>query len=443
MTARLPPGPPARFLTGHLHDLRADVLGLYCRCARDYGPVAMLRFGFRRVWVITEPDLIEQILTSRKFTKHYALRMNRLLLGDGLLTSEGDAWLRQRRLMQPAFQRDRLERYAVSFVEFAEQWAKKWRPDQVIDTHSEMRQLTLRIAARTLFGGDVQAEGMEVAHALAAIGDAFARRLFSVFRVPESWPTPANVRAWRAIRRLDEIVYGLINQRRAEKEKGDRDDLLSLLLHARDVDDGKGMSDKQLRDEAMTLFLAGHETTALALTWTLDLLAGHPDVQDRLRSELLEVLGDREPTCADLPRLRYAEMVVTESMRLRPPAYVVGRQAAEAVEVGGYVIPANGTVIMPQYVVHRDPRYFPDPERFDPLRWADGLRERIPKYAYYPFGGGPRVCIGNAFAMMEAVLVLAALCRRWRFAKTTTDPVKYRPRMTLVPAVPVSLRVVH
>jgi cytochrome P450 len=439
MTDRLPPGPPARFFTGHLHELRTDLLGLYARCARDYGPVALLRFGFRRVWVITEPDLIEQILTSRKFTKHYALRMNRMLLGDGLLTSEGDAWLRQRRLIQPAFLRERLERYAVAFVEHAEQWSRTWRPNQEIEAHSEMRQLTLRIAARTLFGGDVQAEGLAVARALADVGDAFMRRLFSIFRVPESWPTPANIRAWRAIRRLDEIVYGLINQRRADKSE--RDDLLSLLLRARDAEDGKGMTDKQLRDEAMTLFLAGHETTALALTWTLDLLAGHPDVQGRLAAELREVLGDREPTNADLPRLRFAEMVVTESMRLRPPAYVVGRQAAEAVEVGGYVIPKGGTVIMPQYVVHRDPRFYAEPERFDPTRWAGGLRERIPKYAYYPFGGGPRICIGNTFAMMEAVLVLASLCRRWRFVKESAAPVKFRPRMTLAPAAPVTLRV--
>jgi len=438
MTVRLPPGPPGRFLTGNLPDLRTDVLALYTRCAREYGPVSTLRFGLRRAWLVSEPALIEQVLTSRKFTKHYALRMNRLLLGDGLLTSEGDTWLRQRRLMQPAFLRDRLEGYAATFVEFTEQWSKRWQPGQVIDTHSEMRQLTLRIAARTLFGGDV-AEGMEVAHALADVGDAFARRLFSIVRVPETWPTPANVRAWRAIRRLDAIVYGLIEQRRADRSE--RDDLLSLLLRARDADDGKGMSDKQLRDESMTLFLAGHETTALALTWTLDLLATNPDVQDRLLEEVREVLGGREPTGADLPRLRFCEMVVTESMRLRPPAYVIGRQASEAVEVGDYVVPANGTVIMPQYVVHRDPRFYPEPERFDPRRWADGLRERIPKYAYFPFGGGPRVCIGNTFAMMEAVLVLASLCRRWRFVKASAEPVRFRPRMTLAPGGPVPLRV--
>jgi cytochrome P450 len=191
----------------------------------------------------------------------------------------------------------------------------------------------------------------------------------------------------------------------------------------------------------MTLFLAGHETTALALTWTLDLLAANPDVQERLGEELREVLGGREPTGADLPRLRFCEMVVTESMRLRPPAYVIGRQASEPVELGGYAVPAKGTVIMPQYVVHRDPRYYPEPERFDPRRWADGLRERIPRYAYFPFGGGQRLCIGNTFAMMEAVLVLAALCRRWRFIKASSEPVRFRPRMTLAPAGPVPLRV--
>lgn len=435
----LPPGPPARLLTGHLSELRRDLLGLYTRCAREYGPVALLRFGLRRVWVVSEPGLIEQILTSRNFVKHYALRMNRMLLGDGLLTSEGDAWLRQRRLIQPAFSRDRLDGYAASFVEHGERWAATWSQGQTIDAHAQMRQLTLGIAARTLFGGDVQAEGLEVARSLAAVGEAFARRLFSVVRIPESFPTPANVRAWRAVRRLDAIVYGLIQRRRAQGGGGG--DLLSLLLRARDADDGRGMTDKQLRDEAMTLFIAGHETTALVLTWTLDLLAEHPAEQDRLADELREVLAGREPTAADLPRLRFADLVVTESMRLRPPAYVVGRQAVEAMDVGGYLVPAGGTVITPQYVVHRDARYYDEPERFAPSRWADGLRERLPKYAYFPFGGGPRVCVGNTFAMMEAVLVLASLCRRWRFEKVTPEPVPLRPRITLAPAGPVPLRV--
>jgi cytochrome P450 len=209
-------------------------------------------------------------------------------------------------------------------------------------------------------------------------------------------------------------------------------------LHARD-EDGSGMTDRQLRDEAMTLFLAGHETTALALTYTLHALAEHPEVSEQLLAELREVLGDRPLSVADLPRLRFTEQVVQESMRLYPSAYAIGRQAIEPCEVGGYHLPAGCSVLMPQYVVHRDPRFYDDPERFHPQRWADGLLKRLPKYAYFPFGGGPRICIGNTFAMMEAVLVLATICRRWRMSRTSISPLRFRPRLTLVPAEPVEL----
>ena len=433
---RVPPGPPGRFLTGHLGELRRDLLGLYTRCAREYGDVALLRFGLRPVWVLSHPDLVEQVLTSRNFIKHYALRLNRLLLGNGLLSSDGDFWLRQRRLMQPAFLRERLAGYAAVMVEYAERWAASWHDGETRNVHADIRQLTMEIAAKTLFGADAQGQGPAVATALIAVMEAFTRRLFSVLRLPESIPTPGNIRAWRAVKRLDAILYGLIDSRRAA---GPSDDLLSILLLARDEQDGTGMTDRQLRDEAMTLFLAGHETTALALTYTLHLLAGHPAVQDALRDEFRAVLGDRSATAADLPRLPLAEMVVMESMRLYPPAYVLGRQAVEACELGGFRLPAGGTVIMPQWVIHRDPRFYDEPERFLPRRWADGLQKRLPRFAYYPFGGGPRVCIGNTFAMLEIVLVLASICRRWRVAQVSAEPLQFRPRMTLVPLRPIEL----
>jgi cytochrome P450 len=436
LTNQTPPGPPGRFLTGHLGELRRDLLGLYTRCAREYGDVALLRFGLRPVWVLSHPDLVEQVLTSRNFIKHYALRMNRLLLGNGLLSSEGDFWLRQRRLMQPAFLRDRLAGYAAVMVEYSERTAASWRDGDRRDVHSTMRQLTMQIASKTLFGADVHGQGPAVAQALVAVMDSFNRRLFSVLRLPESVPTPANVRAWRAVRRLDAILYDLIASRRAD---GAQDDLLSILLHARDEQDGTGMTDRQLRDEAMTLFLAGHETTALALTYTLYLLASHPDVQDRLRKELHEVLGDRPATADDVPHLPFTERVVLESMRLCPPAYVLGRQAVEPCELRGYALPAGGTVIMPQWVIHRDPRFYDEPEKFHPDRWADGLLRRLPRFAYYPFGGGPRVCIGNTFAMLETVLVLASVCRRWRVGRASPEPLRFRPRLTLAPLGPVEL----
>jgi cytochrome P450 len=433
----LPPGPPGHFLLGHLRELRQDVLGLYERTARAYGDVALLRFGLKPVYAVSHPDLIEEVLTSRNFMKHYALRMNRLLLGNGLLSSEGDFWLRQRRLIQPAFNRDHLNRYAETMIAYSERWAGLWRDGETRNIHADMRQLTMQIAARTLFGAEVDGQGPVVAQALIAVMDSFSSRLFSVLRLPERFPTPRNVRAWRAVRRLDALLYGIIGRARAE---GQQDDLLSILLHARDEQDGRGMSDKQLRDEAMTLFLAGHETTALALSYTLWLLARHPDIQDRLRAEARQVAGDGPLTVGHLPRLVFTERVFLEGMRLYPPAYAVGRQAIAPCELGGYALPAGGTVVMLQWVVHRDPRWWPQPERFHPDRWADNLLKRLPKYAYFPFGGGPRLCVGSQFAMMEGVLVLAALLRGWRVLPASAEPLKFRPRMTLAPAAPVELR---
>jgi cytochrome P450 len=433
---RRPPGPKGRFLTGHLRELRTDLLGLYTRSAREFGDCALLWFGLRPVYLLSHPDLVDEVLHGRNFTKHYALRLNRMLLGNGLLSSEGDFWLRQRRLMQPAFSRDRILSYASVMAEYAARWAASWQDGQVRDVHADMRQLTMEIAGKTLFGADASGRGPAVAHALRDVMEAFIRRLFSVVRLPESVPTPANIRAWRAIRRLDAILYGIIEQRRAE---GGQDDLLSILLHARDEQDGTGMTDRQLRDEAMTLFLAGHETTALALTWTLFALADHPEAQDRLRDELRGVLGGRPPTAADLPRLRYTDMVVHEGMRLYPPAYVIGRQAVDPCTLGGYDLPAGQTLLLCQWAIHRDPRFWDEPLRFRPERWADDPLKRLPRCAYFPFGGGPRVCIGNTFAVMETSLILATLLQRWRARRATEGPPRFRPRMTLVPDGPVQL----
>ncbi len=433
----LPPGPPGHFLLGHLPELRDDLLSFYTRTARQYGDVFLIRFGFKPVYIVNHPDLIEEVLTSRNFIKHYALRMNRRLLGNGLLSSEGDFWLRQRRLIQPAFNRDDLSRYAATMIDYSVRRAGLWHAGETRDIHAEMRQLTMEIAAKTLFGADVEGEGALVAPALVEVMDSFSSRLFSVLRLPESFPTPRNLRARRAVRRLDAILYGIIDR---SKRDGAQDDLLSILLHARDEEDGTGMSDKQIRDEAMTLFLAGHETTALALTYTLWLLARHPEIQDRLRAEVREALGDGPLTVAHLPRLTFAERVVLEGMRLYPPAYAIGRQAINACTIGGYEIPAGGTIVSLQWVVHRDPRWWDEPERFNPERWADGLLKRLPKGTYFPFGGGPRVCIGNTFAMMEATLALAALLRGWRVVPASEEPLKFRPRMTLAAAAPVRLR---
>jgi cytochrome P450 len=433
----IPPGPKGHFLRGHLPEMRRDLLGFYLRAARDYGDCTTLRFGLRRIFFINHPDLIEQVLHSRNFTKHYALRMNRLLLGNGLLTSEGDFWLRQRRLIQPVFQRERILSYAPDMTACAERQLARWRDGEVRDLHAEMRQLTLAIATKTLFGVDAGGQAEEVGRALHDAMGTFGQRFFRVLRIPERVPTPGNLRIRKAIRRLDAILYGIIQQRRAE---GGQKDLLSILLQARHDGDGSRMNDKQLRDEAMTLFLAGHETTALVLAWGWYLLAQHADVVEKLQTELRQVLDGRTPTAADLPQLPYTEAVVQEVMRLYPPAYAIGRQAIQPCTLGGYTVPAGGTVLMSQWVVQRDPRYFEQPERFYPERWLDGLAKRLPRYAYFPFGGGQRVCIGNTFASMELPLILAAVAQRFRFSLSPGFRVLPKPQLTLQPDRPIQLK---
>ncbi|MGH7268678.1 MAG: cytochrome P450, partial [Candidatus Rokuibacteriota bacterium] len=280
------------------------------------------------------------------------------------------------------------------------------------DVHAEMTHLTLGIVAETLFGADVRAHADRVARALSVLMASFTARRASLVPVPIAVPTPGNLALRRAIRRLDALVYAMIHDRRAGG--GGRDDLLTLLLEARDEDDGRGMTDRQVRDELITLFLAGHETTANALSWTWYLLARHPAVASRLAVELRGVLGGRAPGAADLPRLSYADAVVREAMRLYPPAHSLSRQPLRDTELGGYRVPAGTMVFMSPWVIHRDPRFFADPEAFDPDRWTDGLARRLPRFAYFPFGGGPRLCIGNAFATMEAVLLLATIGARFQ-----------------------------
>jgi cytochrome P450 len=433
LAAPLPSGPKGSFLGGNLAEFRRDRLGLFLRCARDFGEVVPVRLGYIRGVVLSHPDAIEVVLVShsKNFIKHFALRMNRLLLGNGLLTSEGNLWLRQRRLAQPAFNRTQVARYGTVMVSYAERLVAGWRDGETRDLLPDMTRLTLEIAAATLFGADVAGQAADVRQALAAAFVAFDRRLSTWYLVPYWVPTPGNRRLRRAVRRLDEIIYGFIDRRR--KSSAEHADLLSMLLQARDEDDGSHMSDQQLRDEAMTLFLAGHETTALVLTWTGYLLAQHPGVAERLRAELHAVLGGRSPAAADVPRLAYTEHVVLESMRLYPPVYAFGREALSDCVVHGYRIPARTTLFMSQWVMHRDPRWFDEPEKFLPDRWADGLAQRLPRFAYFPFGGGPRVCIGNTFAMLEAVLVLATLAQKFRFTIVPEHPVVPWPSMTLRP----------
>ncbi len=426
-----PPGPRGTWIGGNLPAFRRDRLDFLASCARDYGDFVSLRFGPRRIVLCSDIAAIEQVLVTQNhnFIKHFALRFNPLVLGKGLLTSDGDFWLRQRRLVQPAFHKQRVASYADLMVDYTRKMLDGWRPGQEIDILTALMELTLRIAAKTLFDADVTGEARDVGAALHVAQDCFVRRFNASVPLPPSIPTPNSMRLRRAVRVLDRIIYGFIEQRRAAGS--DKGDLLSILLHARE-EDGTRMTDRQLRDEAMTLFLAGHETTALTLAWAWYVLAQHPEEAAKLAAEARDVLGDRPATFADLPRLTYAEHVVMETMRLYPAAYILGREALGPCTIGGYEIPRGMTVMMSQWVVHRDARHYPEPLRFRPERWAEG-QAKPPKYAYFPFGGGPRLCIGNTFAMMETVLVLATIAQRYRFTLRPGHDVVPWPTFTLRP----------
>jgi cytochrome P450 len=431
---RQPPGPRQHLLLGNLLELRRDPLGFFTRCAREYGDVVAIRVVVVRGYFINHPDLIEHVLVThnRKFMKGRALRLSKRFLGEGLLTSEGDFWLRQRRLSQPAFHRQRIAGYADIMVSSAERVLDQWRDGETRDVHAEMMRLTLDIVSKSLFGAETSGHSDAVSAAIGVLMEQFVSLIrFSPERLlPEFLPTRRN-RAYRsAAGRLDAVIYDILRERRANgRETGD---LLSLLLHAQD-EDGSRMTDRQLRDEVMTLFLAGHETTANALSWAWWLLAQHPDAEAKLHAELRDTLGGRAPALDDLPRLRYTEWVIHEAMRLYPPAWAMGREALEEIELGGYRVPRGTQVLMSQWVMHRDARYFSEPEAFRPERWDNDLARRLPKFAYFPFGGGPRLCIGNLFAMMEAALVLATVAQRYRLALVPGQQIIPWPTITLRP----------
>lgn len=401
--------------------MQRDPLAFLTRLAREHGDVAHFTFGPQHLYLINHPDLIRDVLVTRQrsFMKGRALQRTKILLGEGLLTSEGDLHLRQRRLMQPEFHRDRLPRYAEVMLANAERMAGEWREDEM-DVAREMSRLTLSIVAQALFGTDVRGEADEIRRALSELMEIFTILLnpFTVWL--EKLPLPRKRATDRAIARLDQTIFRMIEERRAAGT--DRGDLLSMLLLAQDEEGGGGMSDRQVRDEAMTLFLAGHETTANALSWTWYLLSQDPDVERRLHEEV-----DSAPTAYD--QLPFTRMVLAESMRLYPPAWVIGRLALEDVEIGGFTVPRGAIVIVSQYVMHRDPRFWPDPMRFDPTRFAG--EPSWPKFAYFPFGGGSRICIGEGFAWMEGVLVLASLARRWRLSLAQDNPPVPNPVITL------------
>lgn len=439
---RLPPGPPARrFGLSAYPIFTGDRLGALARLARDYGDIVMFRVGSQRMALLNHPDYVEDVLVTQatSFKKGRALERAQRLLGNGLLTAEGEAHLRQRRLVQPSFHRQRIVGYADTMVARASRMAESWRDGEEVDVTAQMNQLTLTIVGDTLFGTNVESEAKSIRQALTDVFDLFPLTMSPLAPLLERLPLPMVRRYERAQAMLDRVIYRIIDERR--QHPSDRGDLLSMLLLAQDDEDnGVRLTDKQIRDETMTLFLAGHETTANALTWTWHLLSQHPNVERRLHREIDAALGDRRATADDAARLPYTRMVLAEAMRLYPPAWGIGRRALEDVEIGGYTIPRGTVVLFSQYLLHRDARFFPQPERFDPDRWLPERQLARPKFAYFPFGGGNRVCIGESFAWMEGILVLATLARRWRLERVDSRPVPMKALITLRPVRPVRMR---
>lgn len=428
------PGPRGLPVLGVSVGMVRDSLELLRRIAREYGDLARIPVITGTRILVNHPDYIQQVLVMQphKFHKSkLSKEATERLLGQGLLISEGDFWRRQRRLAQPAFHKQRISEYYSTMLECAQAQVRGWRGGQTLNVAHEMMELTLEAAVRTLFGTTLPGEAQRVGRAMTFLMRYSLARARKPIRIPAGWPTPKNRRANREYEFLDSLVYRIISERKARSDSNHRNDLLSLLMGAMD-EDGAQMTPKQLRDETMTLFLAGHETTAITLAWTWYLLAQHPDVEARLEAELRGVLGGRSPEPSDLSRLPYLHAVINEVLRLYPPAYVLARVAIAPFRIGEYDFPAGETVLLSQWVMHRDPRYYDDPDSFRPERWIEALADRLPAGAYFPFGDGPRRCVGQGFALLESALVIATIAQRFRF--------RLVPGRTAIPEPLVTLR---
>jgi len=410
-----PPGPHAGRWYGSPKAYMEDRLAYLESLAQTYGDVVNFRMGFWDIYLLNHPDYVKQLFVTehKKVTKSRVIRMGRILLGNGLLSSEGEFHKKQRRLMAPAFHRKRIAGYCDTMSRHTLALSDRWRGGQAVDMHFEMMGLTLGIIGETMFGANVAAEASKVNETLEVVFSMLNRLTGPGQFLKCLLPLPSNFKFLYGKYRLNRIVGRIITERRNHPEG--HDDVLSMLLEARDEEgDGTGMTDRQVRDEVLILFLAGHETTANALTWTWYLLSQNPVAEQRLHEEVDRVLGDRAPTLEDVPNLPYTRMVLEESMRVFPTVYVIDRSIETPLEVGGYVLPKGKTAFLSPWCMHHDPRWYPDPEKFDPGRWTPEEKAKRPKYSYFPFGAGPRSCIGEQFAWTEAAVILATLARRWQ-----------------------------
>jgi cytochrome P450 len=423
-TAPLPPGPQGHFITGNLIPFSEDPLGFLTRCAREYGDV--VRLG-KTNYLVVHPELIEQVLVNGqghfvKLAGDQKRKRSHVGFPEAMMNSEGEDWLRKRRFVQPAFHRKYVAACGEKVISLAEQLLDSWRPGEPRDLYADMSELSLDIVSRFLFHSPIHDEARHVAAAVEAI----MRLTGSPFRFPMWVPTPTNVRLRRSLRKLDTVLAGII--RRYRERPGEPLDMLGILLAAE-----QPLSEEQLRDELATMIMSGHGTTADGLVWTQHLLCQHPEVQARLVAELDEVLDGRPPHPDDLPRLRYTEAVVKEALRLYSPAWITSREAIRDCELGGFHVPAGTTLGVSQWVTHRDPRFYEEPEAFRPERWLAESIKLLPRYAWFPFGGGPRLCIGAPLAMLELVLITACVTRRFRLELVPGCEVRPRPALALQP----------
>ncbi len=426
---------------GLLTELRRDPFGLLMRCTRDYGDFVRIRLGLMPAVLVGHPSLIEEVLVNRgrDFRRNLGARHVRAVLGDGLLVSEGNAWQRQRHLMLPAFHQPQLDRLAATMVSILSTALDRWQAGEQRDLYADMSDITLHIVARSLFGIDIAPDVARIQQATRVLTAHLRSRLFTLMTlVPDRAPTPGNLRHAAAIRELDTLVYRRIAERRAAGPS-DVADLLDVLLAA---SDGAGyrLTDRQVRDEVLTVISAGYDTTALALTWAFVLLARNPTARARLQAEVDGVLDGRAPTAADVKQLQYVQHVVHETLRLYPSVWLIGREASRDSEIGGQPVRQGTTVLLSPWVLHRDPRFFEDPNGFRPERWADATKP-VPRFAYVPFGAGPRTCIGSAFARLELSLALATIAQRYRIdLAEPARPIEVLPVLTLQPRGQVWVR---
>jgi cytochrome P450 len=428
----VPPGPKGHFLVGSLPEIQRDEFDFLMAQVHEHGDVVHVRVVNHHAYILSHPRDIETVLVSKSsnFIKSVFLRESKALFGDGLLTSDGSLWQKQRRLLQPAFHHDHILSYTRTMLESTARMLATWQDGEERDVHQDMTRLTMEIVAKVLFGEGFSSDAEQACEAFGLFFKQYDDR-FGLYLIPEWLPTPSNLRYRRAIKRLDEIVLRIIRRKRANGN-GPSPDVLSIMLRAREGN-APGMAERQVRDEMMTLFFTGHETTALALAWTFYLLGQNPEAERKLQAEVDTVLEGRMPGFEDLARMPFLEMVFKESLRLYPPAYGVVREALSDCEIGGYPIPKGATLAMFQWVVHRDPRFFDRPDDFVPERWEKDFAKTLPRCAYFPFGAGSRLCIGNTFAQAEVPMLLAAIVQKFQLKLVPGHRVVPAPSLTLRP----------